>query len=63
MIRFLILIALGYLFYLLIRFIARALSAPNQPTYIYRETKSDLRGGEVREADFKEVESKLRDGK
>lgn len=63
MIRFLLLIGLGYLFYLLIRFIARALSAPNPPTYIYRETKPTTRPDEARETDFVEVESKLRDKK
>lgn len=64
MIRFLILIGMGYLLYLLFRYIYRLISAPlNRQSETYHRTKPVSRVDEIKETDYTEVESKLHEKK
>lgn len=60
MIRFLVFLGMGYLLYLLFRYVYRLISMPPKNQFgTYRRTKPTTRVDEVKEADFTEVESKL----
>jgi len=64
MIRFLIFIGIGYLLYLLFRYVYRLISTPPKNQFeTYHKTKSSTRVDEIKETDFTEVESKLHDRK
>ncbi len=64
MIRFLLLFGIGYMLYLLFRYIYRLISTPprNQSETYYRK-KPTTYIDEIKETDFTEVESKLHERK
>lgn len=64
MIRFLILLGMGYLLYLLFRYVYRLISTPPKNQFeTHHRTKPTTRVDEIKEADFTEVESKLHERK
>ncbi len=64
MIRFLIFLGMGYLLYLLFRYVYRLISAPPKNQFeTYHKTKPTTQVDEIKETDFTEVESKLHDRK
>jgi hypothetical protein len=64
MIRFLIFLGMGYLLYLLFRYVYRLISTPPKNQFeTYHRTKPTTQIDEIKEADFTEVESKLHERK
>ncbi len=64
MIRFLLFLGMGYVIYLLFRYIYRLISTPpRSQSGTYYRTKPSTRIEEIKETDFTEVESKLHDRK
>lgn len=64
MIRFLIFLGMGYLLYLLFRYVYRLISTPPKNQFeTYRKTKPTTQVDEIKETDFTEVESKLHERK
>lgn len=64
MIRFLLFLGMGYLLYLLFRYIYRLISTPLKNQFeTYHRTKPAAHVDEVKEADFTEIESKLHERK
>ncbi len=64
MIRFLLFLGMGYVIYLLFRYIYRLISTPpRSQSWTYYRTKPSTRIEEIKETDFTEVESKLHDRK